>query len=332
MATTDLNPNPTPKPLFLRARDLPFSDLKVHELCKRAEQASGVNTVEGAQLVNGLWRIFAKTDTARTTLLLEGISLRGHAITVTDVNPYRPVDSNGRVEYTTRLTISDIPMHLPAAELEDALSQVGCDLRSKVLYEMARDERGNLSRFKTGNRFVYMIVPETPLPKTFRMGIFNPRLFYKEQPRTSTRKCFKCLQSGHIARECINEQVCRTCFGTGHKAGDPVCTLGLPEPPTQEPSADQPVTPVSPGSQPGPASPAPIPGKSPVASLPGSPTSSRPASPGPDVSSKPAASCGNSGKRPFSPPTPSAESQDSKRERPDHVTMEQTEDQESDPG
>ena len=126
MAGTDLNPNPPPKPLFLRARDLPFSDLKVQELCKRAEHASGVNTVEGAQLVNGLWRIFAKTDTARTTLLLEGISLRGHAIMVTDVKPYRPVDSNGRVESTTRLTISDIPMHLPAAELEDALSQVGC--------------------------------------------------------------------------------------------------------------------------------------------------------------------------------------------------------------
>ena len=65
-------------------------------------------------------------------------------------------------------------------------------------------------------------------------------------------------------------------------------------------------------------SPAPIPGKSPAASLPGSPTSSRPASPGPDVSSKPSASSGSSGKRPFSPPTPSAESQDSKR-----VSMEQ---------
>ena len=268
MATTDLNPNPPPKPLFLRARDLPFIDLKVHELCKRAEQACGVNTVEGAQLVNGLWRIFAKTDTARTTLLLEGNKPEGPRHNGHRRYPYRPVDSNGRVESTTRLTISDIPMHLPAAELEDALSQVGCDLKSKVLYEMARDARGNLSRLKTGNRFVYMIVPETPLPKTFRMGIFNPRLFYKEQPRTSTRKCFKCLQSGHIARECINEQVCRTCFGTGHKAGYPACTLGLPEPPTQEPSTDQPVTPVNPGSQPGPASPAPIPGKSPVASPP----------------------------------------------------------------
>ena len=49
-------------------------------------------------------------------------------------------------------------MHLQAAELEDALSQMGCGLRSTVLYEMARDEHGNLSRFKTGNRFVYMIV------------------------------------------------------------------------------------------------------------------------------------------------------------------------------
>ena len=36
------------------------------------------------------------------------------------------------------------------------------------------------------------------------------------------------------------------CFRTAHKAGDPVCTLGLPEPSAQEPSADQPVTPASP--------------------------------------------------------------------------------------
>ena len=202
---------------------------------KRAEQASGVNTVEDAQLVNGLWRFFAKTDTARTTLLLEGISLKGHAITVTYVNPYRPVDSNGRVESTTRLTISDIPMHLPATELEDALSQVGCDLRSKVLYEMAQDESGNMSRFKTGNRFVYMIVPETPLPKTFRMGIFNPGSFTKSShvlPRGSVLSAFN-LDT--LPESVINEQVCRTCFGTGHKVGDPACTLGLPEPPPRSP-------------------------------------------------------------------------------------------------
>ena len=82
-------------------------------------------------------------------------------------------------------------------------------------------------------------------------------------------------------------------------------------------------------NQPSPVPPAPIPGKSPAASLPGSPTSSRPTSPGPHGSSKPAAS---SGTRPFSQPTPSAESQDSKRERPDHLSMEQTEEQQLDPG
>ena len=136
------------------------------------------------------------------------------------------MDSNGRVESTTRLTISDIPVHLPAAELEDALSQVGCDLRSKVLYEMARAELGNLSRFKTGNRFGYMIVPETPLPKHSPWEFLTPGSFTKSS---------HVLPLLHIARECINEQVCRTCFGTGHKPGTLPAPWAYQSPPPRSP-------------------------------------------------------------------------------------------------
>ena len=64
-------------------------------------------------------------------------------------------------------------MHFPAAELEDSLSQMGWDLKSKVLYGMVRDEHGRLPRFKIGDWFVYIIVPYIYFPKTFQMGILN---------------------------------------------------------------------------------------------------------------------------------------------------------------
>ena len=65
--------------------------------------------------------------------------------------------------------------------------------------------------------------------KSFDFGIFKPKLYYKEQPKSSSSKmCYKCLEIGHITKLCINEQVCWACYGRGHKEGDSICTLGLP--------------------------------------------------------------------------------------------------------
>ena len=124
-----VGPSPaTPKPIYLRARDLPTKNTTVHETCSKCEVVSGKNTVEGAQLVNGLWRIFCKTSEARLSLLVAGFSLRGHAIALSNTNPYRAVTSDGRQESTTRLITSELPMHMPVPEVEGMLERLGVDL------------------------------------------------------------------------------------------------------------------------------------------------------------------------------------------------------------
>ena len=84
-------------------------------------------------------RIFVKTEEARTQLLMTDISMRGHAVTLGDTNPYRQVDTEGRDVVTTRLLISDLPMYMPDYEVEQMLDKLGVDQRSKVMYDRARD-------------------------------------------------------------------------------------------------------------------------------------------------------------------------------------------------
>ena len=77
-----------PKPLFLKEKDLPYAIL-VLELCTQCEVVAGRDSVEGAQVIKGLWRIFVKTEEAGTQLLMAGISMRVHADTFSDTNPYQ---------------------------------------------------------------------------------------------------------------------------------------------------------------------------------------------------------------------------------------------------
>ena len=208
-----------PKPLFLKEKDLPYEVL-VHELCTRCELVGGKDSVEGAQVIKGLWRIFVKTEDARARLLMDGISMKGHAVTLSDTDPYKQLDSNGREVVTTRLLISDLPMYMPDYEVEEILDKLGVDQRSKVMYDRAWDQQGRISRFKTGKRFAYIVVPEHPLPKSIEFGVFTPKLSYLEQAQYKPRQCFKCLEQGHLARDCPNQVRCHTCNGSGHKSGD----------------------------------------------------------------------------------------------------------------
>jgi hypothetical protein len=38
-------------------------------------------------------------------------------------------------------------------------------------------------------------------------------------------KCGNCLKPGHHSSQCESDVVCKTCLQSGHKRGDPVCTL-----------------------------------------------------------------------------------------------------------
>jgi len=216
-------------PVFIKSKDVPRSGDRrptVLEVCLAAERTSGSGSVLGAQEIHGLWRIYPATKAARTQLLIEGVTLRQTSLSLFDNNPFILKDSSGEEKPSTKLWIDDIPISSADSEIELALKKMGCELRSEIKQERARDADNKLTRFLTGRRFVFITTPPTPLIKTVKINIFSARLFHKEQKmEKKTPICSNCLEEGHHKSACKKDVVCQTCRKPGHKKGDKNCSL-----------------------------------------------------------------------------------------------------------
>ena len=222
------------EPVFFKNSDVPQENnnwLGTWEICKAcefvvndtdAENEIEKNYIEGAQKIGDLWRVYINDSTARVNLLLQGITLRGLHIELKDKNPFVIV---GFEDYeTTRLFIRNIPLSFDNSEIEKSLREKGVKMVNSMKYSRARDPNGKLTNFKTGDRFVDIIVPDDPLPKKLEMGIFIASLYHREQKQLNKDKeCGNCMLKGHIRKECPNEMVCYECREAGHKRGDPEC-------------------------------------------------------------------------------------------------------------
>ena len=182
------------KPLFVKVRDLPCSDehnYKVTELCRACEKAAGPQSMDGAQRIGGLWRLYPANMAARTSLLMSGIALRGLQVSLLDTNPFFIKGGDGSEVKTTRVSISDIPLSYANSVIEETLLKLGCKLMSVLKYECDRDERGKLTRWRNGRRFAYVELPKEPLTSEVKVGQFMAKIYHKEQrvaeQRTRTR-------------------------------------------------------------------------------------------------------------------------------------------------
>ena len=66
---------------------------------------------------------------ARAQLLIEGITLRGPALTLFDKNPFILKEQDERETPQTKVCISDIPISCDGADIESALVRLGYVLR-----------------------------------------------------------------------------------------------------------------------------------------------------------------------------------------------------------
>ena len=222
-------------PVFLINDTLPdYSSPRytVVEICECAEKVAGYDNIVGAQLIRNLWRIYPTSNEARMSLLSGGIELRGSTIYPRDKNPFivREVGGNKPLP-TTKLIIGNIPLSYSNTEIEEALKRLPTFVPASELFEeKGRDSTGKLRKWKTGRRYIYMVVPPEPLPKLIAIGDKKAYLTHKEQ--FQDRACRICLRHGHAFYECTSAVRCRTCRQEGHKAGAPEC--GLAPPPSFE--------------------------------------------------------------------------------------------------
>lgn len=157
------------------------------------------SVVEGAQRIGALWRIYLTDEEARLNLLCTGINIRGQQITLKDKNPFIHAGFEG-ID-TTRLFVRNIPLSYDNAEIEKSLKSKGVQMVGPLKYARARTAAGKLTNFKTGDRFVDIIVPDVPLPQKQTMGLFTASLYHREQKQGKEEiECGNCKQKRHIRR------------------------------------------------------------------------------------------------------------------------------------
>ena len=248
-------------PVFVRERDIPRANVtkvSVLEVCLAAERVSGAGTIVGAQRIRFQWRIYPATREARDTLLIRGIVLREMAVKVSDQNQYVLKDTDsGDEKPATKVWIDNVPISVADSEIEHSLVSLNCELRSDIRRERARDVDGQLTRFLTGRRFVFITTPSTPLEKTMKVSFFTASVFHWEQKgQKKTLICSNCLEENHHHSVCENEVVCRVCKQSGHKRGSPEC-LGEKSEKRDSRAAETPLADPAPSSASSPRPPSP---------------------------------------------------------------------------
>ena len=224
------------KPVFFKSSDVPQENnnwLNTWEICIAAsEVVKEINAekkfecIDAAQRIGGLWRIYLFDEAARAKLLSEGVTLRGQQVELRERNPFLVGSGFEDVE-TTRLFIRNVPLSFDNNSIENVLKNNGVQMVNPLKYSKARDPNGKLTNFRTGDRFVDIVVPDQALPKTISVGDFTAHLYHKEQKQTANSiECGNCMQIGHRRKECPNEIVCYDCRQVGHKKGDKECPSG----------------------------------------------------------------------------------------------------------
>ena len=213
------------EPLFFLNSEVDQTEkyLDTYEICKAVNAVVGnAKLINGAQRIGGLWRIYFNYTTARAQVLCTGIDLRDTQVTLKDKNPF--LYPGHELVETTRLYIRNIPLSYDNDIISNSLKEMGVKTLGILKYVRARTPDGQLTNFKTGDRFVDIVVPPEPLPKKKQMGLFTAPLYHREQRQTlQDVECGNCKQKGHVRKNCKNEAVCYECLRPGHKKGSPMC-------------------------------------------------------------------------------------------------------------
>ena len=175
--------------------------IQPYEVCLAVGRIVGNTSIDGVQNIAGIWRIYLKTLADRARLLMRReITIHGKIYQLYDKNPVLLGRYRDECE---RITIKDLPLSVDNSEIEQFLSSKGVEIVSPIKYAKIRDENGDLTQFKNGDRFVFVKSPVWPL-----------------LPRTSQIADTKCkvFHDGQFKPHCT---VCNT---PGHKIGDETCT------------------------------------------------------------------------------------------------------------
>ena len=185
-----------PSPLFAKNSEVgDFAGDKSFIICTAMNQI--VNSIQAisAQKVRGLWLLYVKSETARSSLLRHGyITIHGRRIHLHNDNPFTTTKV-----HTERVTIRDLPLHESNDLILDYLAtQPQIDISGSLFWSMARNELNQESPYMNGDRVIEVRADfHPPLPKEVTLGGYPCRIYHPTQKEI----CFRCQKTSHYTGE-----------------------------------------------------------------------------------------------------------------------------------
>ena len=176
-------------PIYIKDADINFRGNKLLCLCNFILKLYP-GEVHGAQLYNGNWLVYVRSNRTRAALIVSGLNVNGVNIVVHDTNPQL---AGGR--RSERVIIKDLPATLPPERIMGFLQGYPqLTTRSRVLYAKERVGGEEMSPFINGDRLVYVRPDVTPpLPKETVICGFPCRIWHASQKNY----CKRCASHGH---------------------------------------------------------------------------------------------------------------------------------------
>ena len=85
-------------PLYIKA-ELLKEDCNVVDLCEACERVTGHGSIDGATLVNRLWRVLPFNEVSRAKLLINGVKMYGKQLMFEGKNPFLLISRNVKLSY-----------------------------------------------------------------------------------------------------------------------------------------------------------------------------------------------------------------------------------------
>ena len=189
-------------PLFVKDSDIGEGVTPI-QVCDAIVNVINDRKLEGVQKVNNIWRIYLKDRKTRPELsVAEKVVINGKQVKIYDRNPnltFNGIHHQQQIN-SDKLTIKNLPLSVSNMEIQKLLNDNSIKPLSSIKYGLIRDANGQLTTYKSGDRYLYVEPLSPPLPRHQEIGIF------------------KCLLIHHG-----KDVVCKACNLAGHKIGSDSC-------------------------------------------------------------------------------------------------------------
>ncbi len=185
-------------PLFIKINDLPDKVTSAYQICQAASRVITAASIEGAQRQKNVWKLYIKNKKSRVALAIkQNIIISGKIVKIFDSDPNSFVAN----KTSDKITIRGVPIGVPNVFIKDTVERMGINFVSSVKDSYERDEHGELTSFKNGDRFAYILPPEAVIERNVSLGEYSAVII-------------------HHGRNNIS---CRACGAVGHKLGSETC-------------------------------------------------------------------------------------------------------------